>query len=386
MEPQNSEIIRFLTLVSHKLESSEPFKLVLAKSRGLRTDLRNVHVKPIMIKDKYHLSCTFKFSTRDEVKNYNPTLFMDELKHLLLADFFNADVFTENQVIQFLQNKKNNAKLIIKNQNNTLNTTLTHDHQKPKYVDEQASYMQLLGLVSEKGQVFEKGKNKFKQINKYIEIISHLLKNEDPKDEFQIADMGSGKAYLSFALYDYLTTQKKWKVHLTGYEIRPDLVQKCNDIAQKVGYDNLIFIQQSIDEAELESKDMVIALHACDIATDMAIAKGIEANAKYIVLAPCCHKQVRKAMVPKNELSPILSHGILMERQAELITDGIRSLLMESKGYKTQVFEFISSEHTGKNIMITGVKAGTNNKALEQVKEIKDHFGIEFHYLEKILK
>ena len=130
---------------------------------------------------------------------------------------------------------------------------------------------------------------------------------------------------------------------------------------------------------------MVIALHACDVATDIAIAKGIQAGARYIMASPCCHKQVRNSMTPVNVLSPILSHGILAERQAEILTDGIRALLMEAHGYRTQVFEFISTEHTSKNLMITGVKGEPNAKAKEQVAQLKEFFGLKYHCLEKIL-
>ena len=143
--------------------------------------------------------------------------------------------------------------------------------------------------------------------------------------------------------------------------------------------------KKSIDEANVQGTDMVIALHACDIATDMAIAKGIQAGAQFIIVSPCCHKQIRSVMKHQNALSPILKNGILEERQAEIITDGIRALLMEAHGYRTQVFEFISSEHTGKNLMITGVKSTPNKNALIEVDNIKKLFGISYHYLETLL-
>ena len=149
----------------------------------------------------------------------------------------------------------------------------------------------------------------------------------------------------------------------------------------------LYFQQKSIEEIILSNIDMVIALHACDIATDMAIAKGIQAKAKFIIVAPCCHKQVRLAMKYNNQLTPILKHGILEERQAELLTDGIRALILEAYGYKTQVFEFISSEHTAKNIMITAVKKSSfDPSGIKKVEEIKRLFGIEYHFLQKTME
>jgi hypothetical protein len=161
------------------------------------------------------------------------------------------------------------------------------------------------------------------------------------------------------------------------------------EVAQKAGFDKLVFRQGSIDTAEMESVDMLIALHACDTATDDAIFKGIRSNAKIIICAPCCHKQIRKEMNVSKELYPLLKHGILAQRQAEIITDGIRALILELHGYKTKVFEFISSHHTAKNIMITAVKSSKvpdRDKIMEELSRIKEFYGIKTHHLEYLLK
>ena len=172
---------------------------------------------------------------------------------------------------------------------------------------------------------------------------------------------------------------------IKGIELRTELVSQSNEVAKKYQFDQLQFIAQDIHDFPNSEIDMLIALHACDIATDIAIAKGIKADAEIIITAPCCHKQIRQQMQGSPTLSPILKHGILEERQAELITDGIRALLLEAYGYKTKVFEFISNEHTSKNLMITALKAEASPNALEKVNQIKQEFGIEYHYLEKLL-
>jgi len=202
----------------------------------------------------------------------------------------------------------------------------------------------------------------------------------------KVIDMGSGKGYLTFALYEYLQQQNP-KVKVQGVELRQDLVDKCNAVAKKSGYKGLSFVQGSIEDAKVSKVDMVIALHACDIATDMAIAKGVKAGAKYIAVAPCCHKQIRKAMgKTKTVLQPLIAYGILKERQAEMVTDTIRALLLQSEGYKTNVFEFIDLEHTAKNVMITGVLSGKKiTKARREIADIKAEFGISEHYLETLL-
>jgi hypothetical protein len=175
---------------------------------------------------------------------------------------------------------------------------------------------------------------------------------------------------------------------MTGVESRKELVKICNDIAVKAAFTHLKFITGTIREAELAKIDMLIALHACDTATDDAIFRGITSGASLIVCAPCCHKQIRKELEVKNDLKGILKHGILEERQAEIITDGLRALVMEAHGYKTKVFEFISTEHTPKNVMIVGLKIhgkpAIMKKSLEQIRAIKEFYGIKMHYLEEL--
>lgn len=176
---------------------------------------------------------------------------------------------------------------------------------------------------------------------------------------------------------------------VTGIELRPALVEFCNKTAREAGFEGLHFVAEDIANYHPDRLDLLIALHACDTATDLALAKGIHGKASIIVVAPCCHKQVRAEMHPHNEMAPLLRHGILEERQAEILTDGIRALLLESQGYRTQVFEFISTEHTAKNVMITAVggprEARRENEALEKVRALKSGFGIGEHYLEKLL-
>ena len=176
---------------------------------------------------------------------------------------------------------------------------------------------------------------------------------------------------------------------MTGVEFREDLVTTCNTIAQKAGFHSLKFEKGTIADTKLDKIDVLIALHACDTATDDAIFRGIQSGAALIVCAPCCHKQIRKAMNVSNELSNITRFGILKERQAEIITDTIRAMLLEAYGYKTNVFEFISLEHTPKNVMIVGKKTAESNPKKQQILEnivaIKKLYGIEKHYLEILL-
>jgi hypothetical protein len=193
--------------------------------------------------------------------------------------------------------------------------------------------------------------------------------------------MGSGKGYLTFALADYLCAQNK-TAKIVGVEMREDMVELCNTIAVNSQLQNLHFIQGTIQETTVQNINVLIALHACDTATDDAIKKGIASNADIIICAPCCHKQIRKAMKPNATLHPVVKHGILLERQAEIITDSLRALWLESKGYKTKVFDFVDVNDTPKNVMIVAVKTKRTDAELaeyiKQFEALKNMFGIEW--------
>jgi hypothetical protein len=220
--------------------------------------------------------------------------------------------------------------------------------------------------------------------------VQALLENSplSDKQNIHIVDMGCWKGYLSFALYDFLTRHGHKNIRLTGIDMRPWLMDTCNSIAEKCGFEWLKFVTGNIAETQTDKIDVLIALHACDTATDDAIVKWIESQASLIITAPCCHKQIRKEISPNRQLSPIVNYGILKERQSELVTDTLRALILESHGYNTKVFEFIADAHTHKNVMITGTKKvswNINENALMQISELKKAFWIEYFYLEGIL-
>ncbi|MEE9437694.1 MAG: SAM-dependent methyltransferase [Saprospiraceae bacterium] len=375
----------YLSIIKEKVENSIPFKITFSKPKDKRGELRNVYLRQILVNSNVLYSATYRYNTKDEVKNYTQQNLIPFIEDLLISSFFNADMYMSEQKISVLQSKKGKCSMVKKAEKSEVKIS-THDHQKTRLIKKSAPYLNDLKLSSSNGEIYAHAQDKFKQINRYIELIGALIKKDDSLKS--IVDMGSGKGYLTFALYDYLHQLYTHKISVTGVEIRPDLIQKCNAIAQKNDFDTLRFDEGSIIEYKIDKTDMIIALHACDIATDMAIAKGLEANAKYIVVAPCCHKQIRKAIKNKKttSLSPLLKHGILLERQAEMVTDTIRALILESKGYTVKVFEFIASEHTGKNVMITAVKTNNINiEAKSQIEALKSEFGIDTHYLEGLI-
>ena len=381
----------FYEKLSDSMEQQTMLKLTLSRLRH-HSDIKNIYARLVTIKKQPKIQFTFRYPTRDEVKNYDFTEGALFIKQQLGETFLTADLMTTENDFSLLYNKKaDNAQFFTKKPSskprNTEGGILQHNQEKKRLLNPTQPYFHALEITDSKGNITSKGRKKFKQIDKYIEIIAALLRDADLPDDAHIADFGSGKGYLTFALYDYLKNTLKTDPNVSGYELRENLVTFCNDLAQKCDYDDLQFFAQDINNVEMKRLDMLIALHACDIATDIAIAKGIKAGAKVIVVAPCCHKQLRKELNVKNEMQPILKHGILEERQAELLTDGIRALLLESKGYKTKVFEFVSTEHTPKNVMIVGIKMDKpKTTAAAQVAAIKKHYGIETHYLETLLE
>lgn len=377
---------QFLDKIFEFKEAEIPFKITFSKNRHHNKDVLKAFLRPVIIKNKLQYAVTYRYQRKDEVKNYDPILLRELLDDLLGNKFFNAVLFTEEEEITLLQSKKDKSTLIVKKISTVVKIETNHDNVKFRYIPENTPWLMDLGLASKDGKILDKAQDKFRQINKYVEIVDNLLKDLPEESMLTIADMGSGKGYLTFALYDYLTNTRKIRCKITGYDVRPDIIGLCYNVAVAQGFVGLTFQQKDIDQVDATGVDVVIALHACDVATDMAIAKGIKGKAKYIIVAPCCHHQIRKDMNHSNLMSPILKHGILEERQAEIITDGIRSLIMEAHGYQTKVFEFISTEHTPKNLMITGIQSKPNPKAMETVNAIKSFFGIPYHYLEKLME
>ena len=245
-----------------------------------------------------------------------------------------------------------------------------------------------MGLTTREGKITADMQHKFKQIYKYAEIVESLIKPMKLNGTVHIADMGAGKGYLTFALYELLTQRLNMPVDIKGVEIRPDLVLKINEIINSNHLKGLEFVESSIQDFHPEKLDVLIALHACNTATDDAIASGIKAGAELIVCAPCCHKQIRQEMERSGKVDAITRYGIFLERQAVMITDTIRALILEYFGYKTQIMEFIEMEHTPKNVLLVGRRTPKNTKdqkILQQIEDLKTRYGIERHYLEAAL-
>ena len=388
----SEKVKEFINAIAQSVQDHSFISLSLGHYKGAEENLKNLYIKRILIKKDEKLSFTYRYKTRDIVKNFSKEEGIPLIEKFLLEGFRVATLFSTTADLQF--EILTTDKVILKKKNPSKSApSLDHDKNKNRHISAQdKSYLTDLNITDQAGNVFKNAQDKYKQINHYVEILSSLIKEIPTEGHIRVVDMGSGKGYLTFALYDYLQNVLHLQPEITGVEFRPDLVMLCNDIAKNAAFTHLNFVEGTIEAYESKKTDILIALHACDTATDDAIFKGITADAELIVVAPCCHKQIRREIEKHkatNDIDFLTKYGIFLERQAEMVTDGIRAMILEYFGYKTKVFEFISDAHTPKNVMIVGIKNHKSNSDKEQIlKKIKDakaYFGIEYHHLERMM-
>ncbi len=251
---------------------------------------------------------------------------------------------------------------------------LSHNRKK-KYVLEEGTlvpFLRDLGVMTEEGKIVHSRFDKFKQINRFLEFIEDILPQLDKGRELTILDFGCGKSYLTFAMYYYLHDLKEYDIRIIGLDLKKDVIRHCNELAEKYGYEKLKFLEGNIaDYTGVDKVDMVVTLHACDTATDFALAKAVGWDAKVILSVPCCQHELNR-QIENETLAPVLKYGLIKERMAALITDALRAEYLEREGYEAQILEFIDMEHTPKNILIRAVKTGKkkeNGEALEACKK-----------------
>jgi hypothetical protein len=382
----------FLQEFELSIEDNTFKKMLLSKPSSSIEVINRVRLKLIETQKGKRFSFVYEYPTKHITKSFSIEDSRIELTVLLPQKFKNAVLFTAKSDIRLSYSKKIKSKLDFSKASFTENISTKHNEDKVRAVEIKDNiYLQELGVVTKNNLLAQNMQSKYKQINKFIETIDGLLKSSglDKKKKLEIVDMGSGKGYLTFSMYDFITKHLNIEAHISGVEIRPELVDLCNSIASKCNFKDLHFNKGDIKSFPIKKTDVLIALHACDTATDDAIFKGIMSGAAVIVTAPCCHKQIRKELNVENEMKDIAKHGILKERLAEMVTDTMRGLMLEAHGYKTQIFEFIADAHTHKNVMIVGVKHNEKvdkQKIIEKIENIKKLFGIKVFYLEGLFE
>jgi len=322
--------------------------------------------RAVTLKDGDRLQFVYHNSTRDVTKNLTPKEALKRLSGHMDKDFGSAHLFTTEFSAQW---KRGSRRLLTGLPRHEAPPAPVHDRPKQRAIAEDTGWLRALDAKTDK----------VRQIQKFVEILSHLIAL--PQPGLRLVDMGCGKGYLTFAAYDWLR-QNGWPAaEVIGIERRSDLVEQSDRIARQFNLSGLRFEAADIERyVPGEGIDVLVALHACDTATDDAIAKGIQAGAKVIIVAPCCHKELSAQLKAPAVLASSLRHGILHERESEFVTDSLRATLLEWQGYETKVFEFISTEHTAKNLMITAVKHGRPGSILP-AKNLAAFYSIRSHRL-----
>lgn len=383
---------QFLSLLDTSLSQNSFIKLVLAKYVGAEAELQRIIIKLTTIKELPHLSFVYRYKTRDITKNFPLAEGVEVIAGLLPESFKNAHLLSLTDEVQLEYSKKGKSTLFTsKAQQQREAPSVEHDREKKRFLELNRPFLTDLGVTNKQHELIPSMSRKWKQINKFIEVFSHALSTSPLAldQPIKVADFGSGKGYLTFAIHDYLRNTLHAEGHVTGVELREDMVTLCNNAAARLEHPGLVFQHGDVRTVAPSAIDVMIALHACDIATDYAIHMGIRSGASIIMCSPCCHKQIRLQIKSPTLLRPMLQYGLHMGQQAEMVTDSLRALFLEACGYETKVFEFISLEHTNKNKMILAVKRAEPLKQpelLTKIQELKAFYGIQEHCLETLLQ
>jgi SAM-dependent methyltransferase len=328
-------------------------KLTLGKFKRNLDGVEHVYVRLVTLKSGKRLNFVHRYPDRDLTQNYllpeGIALVRDWLGHASFA----ATLLTVNQRQQLLFNRRGDPRLST-SPAEPVRTRLHHDREKSRLLQDE-TFLKRLDVLDQFGNPKNRMHDKYRQIHHFVELLAPALRTLPTGRGLRVVDMGSGKGYLTFATYAFLM-QEGYNAQVLGVEKRRALVDLCNRVAAQCEFDDLQFQVGEISEIPLVGVDVVIALHACDTATDDAIYRGISAKAQLIFLAPCCHKELRPQLIPPEDIAPLFRHGIQAERMAEGITDALRCMYLEASGYSTLIQEFIALEHTKKNLLISAAK------------------------------
>lgn len=391
------EIIQFLAGILNREFIRAVFSNPRVKDNVVKAKLRPMEQKGELL---------FQLESFTKTQTFHKNLTVEETKDelaKLLEEFRQVQVETVSEDITVLISKKGKATIKRKRKKVQAKAADLSHNRKKKYILEEGivvPFLQDLGVMTQDGKIVRTKMDKFRQINRFLEFVEDILPQLDKDRELTLLDFGCGKSYLTFAMYYYLHELKGYDIRIIGLDLKTDVILHCNELAKKYGYEKLTFLVGDIADYEgVDQVDMVVTLHACDTATDYALAKAVGWNAKVILSVPCCQHEVNKQlekqrnlhlgkMKSKTEvmevsemlgdqlasmeevLGPIMDYGLLRERFAALVTDGLRAKRLESEGYETQVLEFIDMEHTPKNILLRAVKKGS--LAAKSRKEAED--------------
>jgi len=344
-------------------------RAVLSKPRR-ESPYSKVTVRPVLVDEELRYQFEYRQGEKATHANLLPVEAETELAGLIHRDFRQALLQTPAHDYQVLDGTK-----VLRRPPTAKPSGLQHDRRKRRLLEEgePVPFLVELGVMTPEGKVRAQQHGKFRQVNRFLELVDDVL----PRRALRIVDFGSGKSYLTFALYHLLAVERGLDVEVVGLDLKEDVIERCRALAERLGYERLRFEIGDIALFEGEPADVVVSLHACDTATDDALARAVRWGAEVILTVPCCQHEL-KGQLRAEGLDPLLGHGILRERFAALATDAARAQLLESVGYRTQVVEFVDLEHTAKNVLIRAVRKGDGNAdALRRYRAFKEQLGID---------
>ncbi|MDQ2928805.1 MAG: SAM-dependent methyltransferase [Pseudomonadota bacterium] len=391
----------FLVAVQRAIADRSLVSVVLSKRRGAGDAPTNVRIRLIELRGAPALSFVHSQATRDVTKNHDLESGVAAMAALLDAaavpSYAHATLHRSDGGCQLMVSRggRHTLRQIAAAETRPAPPApSSHDLSKRRMLPLDLPFLIGLGITDERHRLIPSMARKWKQIDKFLEVLDGALDNAAPRAAtvpLRIVDFGSGKGYLTFAVHEHLRRRFGIAPQVTGIELRADLVDLCNRVAESAQCGGLRFVQGDLRSFEPKAVDVMIALHACDIATDHALDLGLRAGASVLVCSPCCHKELRPQMASPAPLGALFRHGIHLGQEAEMVTDSLRALLLESAGYEAKVFEFVSLEHTNKNKMILATRReqrveGGSARALAQVGELKTFYGIREQRLERLLQ
>ena len=366
--------------------------MVISGARG-GGDFIKIKVRPVMIQDSLYFQVSRYTDKQVFHENMTAEDALETLSGWILHDFRQAQIRMQDEMVTVLVSKKGKATVKSKKAACVETQNLEHNRKKQYIIEEGTAvpFMIDLGVMTESGKIIRTRYDKYRQINRFLEFIEDILPELPTDRTVHIIDFGCGKSYLTFAMYYYLKVLKHYDIRITGLDLKQKVIEDCQALADRYGYDGLQFLCGDIaDYNGTDEVDMVVTLHACDTATDYALYKAVKWHASVILSVPCCQHELNRKMQCET-LSGAFQYGLIKERTAALMTDAMRGQLLEMKGYKTQLLEFIDMEHTPKNILIRGVKSkgllpkAARKQQMENYQKCRDFFGAELT-LEKLFK
>ena len=366
--------------------------MVISGARG-GGDFIKIKVRPVMIRDSLYFQVSRYTDKQVFHENMTAEDALETLSGWILHDFRQAQIRMQDEMVTVLVSKKGKATVKSKKAACIETQNLEHNRKKQYIIEEGTAvpFMIDLGVMTESGKIIRTRYDKYRQINRFLEFIEDILPELPTDRTVHIIDFGCGKSYLTFAMYYYLKVLKHYDIRITGLDLKQKVIEDCQALADRYGYDGLQFLCGDIaDYNGTDEVDMVVTLHACDTATDYALYKAVKWHASVILSVPCCQHELNRKMQCET-LSGAFQYGLIKERTAALMTDAMRGQLLEMKGYKTQLLEFIDMEHTPKNILIRGVKSrgllpkAARKQQMENYQKCRDFFGAELT-LEKLFK